>query len=409
MGQRLVAAVAVAVALVAACNPNSTPSQAAVLELLGGPKSATDYSREITVRQVTLATGEVRSWSLGVDFGAKPLPLAPASSQPPAAYLLGYYGRADLGIYTFPGSGPQHISGALQAGNLGQMINGLGSEIALAPNGVLFGNDRNDVVQLTLDGTVVHRWPIPIPVPGTYSGPSAHGEPNGHSIRGVGVVLDSAGDPFAITTNGLNGVLVDLTRGKRADLPGLGFIKEFQIRADGQAFAIVTSFAPLPPTTTPTFCGPASNYCFYSSMDSVIELDTRTMQVTGRYSVPAPPSAAYSRLFLSSRLFLGRSTVDVIQQQETYSNLLTLSERSGTFVEHQIPIDATFTLNADGAGNLYGLSHPYPGVLPASGARNPGFQDRLMFYDRTTGKTSDASRPLRPPPDQEVLGLLFRN
>ena len=403
MRQRLFAAVAVAVALVAACNPHSTPSQAAVLELLGGPKSATDYSREITVRQVTLATGEVRSWSLGVDFGAKPLPLAPASSQPPAAYLLGYYGVADLGIYTFPGSGPQHISGALESGNLGQVINGIAPELALAPNHTLFGHDQRDVVQLNLDGTVVDSWPIPVPVAGTYRGPRARSKPDGHSIYNIGVTLDSAGEPFVVTTNGLNGVLVDLKRGKRADLPGFGLIGDFQIRADGQAFFLTASFAPLPPTTTPGFCGPASNYCQFTSMDSVIGLNTRTMQLTGRYSVPAPPSAAYSTFMV------GGSTVDLLQQQETHSTLLTLDEKSGVFIERTIPVGWTFSPTADWAGNLYFVYHDYQQAVPASGARNPGFQDRLMFYDRTTGKTSDASRPLRPPPDQEVLGLLFRN
>ncbi len=403
MRQRVVAAVAVAVALVAACNPQSAPSQAAVLELLGGPKSAADYSREITVRQVTLATGEVRSWSLGRDFAALRLVLAPVQSQVPATYLLGQYGVPDLGIYTFPGTGPQRITGALQSEPLGQMINGLAPELALAPNHALFGNDHHDIVQLSSAGTVVDRWPIPIPIPGTYRGPSDRGQPDGHSIRGVGVVLDSAGDPFAITTNGLNGVLVDLKRGKRADLSGLGFIRDFQIRSDGQAFFIATSFAPLPPTTKPGLCGLASNYCLFTSMDSVIEFHTRTMQLTGRYSVSAPSSAAHSRLLL------GRSTVDVIQQQETDSTLLTLDERTGTFIEHRIPVGWTFSPNLDGAGNLYFIYHDYRQVVVASGARNPGFQDRLVLYDRTTGKTSDAASPMRPPPDQEVLGLLFRN
>jgi hypothetical protein len=32
-----------------------------------------------------------------------------------------------------------------------------------------------------------------------------------------------------------------------------------------------------------------------------------------------------------------------------------------------------------------------------------------MVYDHATGKVSDATGPLRPPPNQEVLGLLFRN
>jgi len=230
MRQRVVAAVAVAVALVAACNPQSAPSQAAVLELLGGPKSAADYSREITVRQVTLATGEVRSWSLGRDFAALRLVLAPVQSQVPATYLLGQYGVPDLGIYTFRGSGPQHISGALQSGNLGQVINGLASELALAPNHTLFGNDHHDVVQLTLDGTVVNRWSIPIPVPGTYLGPSARGRPDGHTVDGVSIALDAAGEPFALTTNGVNGVIVDVKGGTRADLTGLGFIRDFKIR-----------------------------------------------------------------------------------------------------------------------------------------------------------------------------------
>jgi hypothetical protein len=408
MRRRGFAAVAVAIALVAACNPNSTPSQPAVLELLGGPKSATDSSREITVRQVTLATGEVRSWSLGVDFAAIPMQLAPVWSQPPATYLLGYYGVSDLGIYTFPGSGPQHISGALQSGNLGQVINGLAPELALAPNHALFGNDHRDIVELSLEWAVVDRWPVPIPVPGTYRGPSACGQgPDGHTVEGLSIALDSAGEPFALTTNGVNGVIVDVKQGTRTDLAGLGFIKDFHIRADGQAFFIATSFAPLPQSGPCIYLcppnPPASSYCGFNYVESLIEFDTRTMQLTARYSVPAPPSAAHSGLFLAG------STVEVLQQQETASTLLTLDERSGKFIERPIPVDSTLSPNTDGAGNLYFVSHPYPQVLPASGARDPRFQDQLMVYDHTTGKLSDGSGPLRPPPNQEVMGLLFRN
>ena len=405
MGQRLVAAVALAVAVVAACNPNPAPpiGPTAVVELLGGPKSVTDYSREITAREVTLATGKVRSWSLGVDFGARPLPLAPVSSQPPAAYLLSEYGRPDLGIYTFPGAGPQHISGALQSGNLGQVINGLASELALAPNHTLFGNDHHDVVQLTLDGTVVNRWSIPIPVPGTYLGPSARGRPDGHTVDGVSIALDAAGEPFALTTNGVNGVIVDVKGGTRADLTGLGFIRDFKIRGDGQAFFIAKSFMPLAPNSGPYICPATSSYCFFNYVESLIEFDTRTMRLTGRYSLPAPEPAPYSSIVL------GKSTVDVIQQQETDSTLLTLDERSGTFIQHRIPVDSTFSANVDGAGNLYFVYHDYRQVVLASGARNPGFQDGLMVYNRTTGKVFDASSPLRPPPDQELMGLLFRN
>jgi hypothetical protein len=365
--------------------------------------SATAYSREITAREVTLASGKVQSWSLGRDFRALRIVLAPVRSQAPAAYLLGEYGVSDLGIYTFVGTGPQHISGALQSGPLGQMINGLSPELALAPNHALFGNDPHGIVQLTLAGAVVDRWPFPNPIPGTYRGPQARGEPDGHTLYGFGLVLDSAGDPFAMATNGLNAVVVDLKRGKRADLSGLGFIRDLQIRPDGQAFAIITSFAPLAPTANPGFCGLASDFCQFTEMDSLIELDTRTMQLTARYALPGPSSAAYSTLLL------GGSTVDVLQRQETFSTLLTLNEQSGTFIEHRIPVGWTFSPISDWAGNVYLVSHTYPQVLPASGARNSGFQDRLMLYERATGKTTDVASPLRPPPDQELLALLFRN
>jgi hypothetical protein len=405
MWQRGFAAVAVAGALVAACTPHSTPSQAAVLELLGGQKSATDYSREITVRQVTLATGEVRSWSLGRDFTALRIVSAPVQSQAPATYLLGYYGVSDLGIYTFPVSGPQHISGALKSGNLGQVINGLAPELALAPNHTLFGNDHRDLVHLNLDGTVVDRWPIPVPVPGTYRGPSACGQgPDGHTVEGLSIALDSAGEPFALTTNGVNGVIVDVKQGTRADLSGLGFIKDFQIRADGQAFFIATSFAPLPNSGPCIYiCPPASSACYPNYVESLIEFDTRSMRLGARYSLPAPEPAPYSSIVL------GKSTVDVLQQQETDSTLLTLDERSGKFIEHRLPVGPTFSPNTDGAGNLYFFDRDYQQVVPASGARNPGNQDQLLVYDHTTGKVSDAAGPLRPPPNQEVLGLLFRN
>jgi hypothetical protein len=312
---------------------------------------------------------------------------------------------SDLGIYTFPVSGPQHISGALKSGNLGQVINGLAPELALAPNHTLFGNDHRDLVHLNLDGTVVDRWPIPVPVPGTYRGPSACGQgPDGHTVEGLSIALDSAGEPFALTTNGVNGVIVDVKQGTRADLSGLGFIKDFQIRADGQAFFIATSFAPLPNSGPCIYiCPPASSACYPNYVESLIEFDTRSMRLGARYSLPAPEPAPYSSIVL------GKSTVDVLQQQETDSTLLTLDERSGKFIEHRLPVGPTFSPNTDGAGNLYFFDRDYQQVVPASGARNPGNQDQLLVYDHTTGKVSDAAGPLRPPPNQEVLGLLFRN
>jgi hypothetical protein len=404
--RRLVAAVTLAWAVVAACNPQTPPLNNAgpttVIELLGGPKSATDYSREITAREVTLATGAVRSWSLGVDFGASQITLAPKPSEPPAAYLLGLWGVSDLGIFTFQTTGPRRISSALQkGGSLGQVIHGLAPELALAPNNALFANDDQDVLELNLDGTVVHRWPIPVPLTGTYRGPSARGRPDGHTLFGWAVVLDSAGAPFVWATNGLNGVLVDLKRGRRTEFPGLGYAGGFGFRADGKAFAIAASFEPIAPGTNPGFCGPASNYCDFKSTESVIEFDTRTMQLVARYPMPTPQGA----------LFIGSSTVEVIQPQETYTTLLTLDERQGTFTGHRIPLGAWgLFASADWAGNIYLVSHPVQeDVSTASGPRLPAFQDRVMVYDQASGTTSDAMNSLQPSAGQEVLGFLFRS
>jgi hypothetical protein len=369
---------------------------------LGGPKSATDYSRDITAREVNLATGAVRSWSLGRDFAAVPVSMAPVQSQSPAAYLIGMWGVPDLGIYTFPGTGPVRISGPLQKqGPLGQVINGLEPDFVLAPNRTVFDLAQHDVVQLNLDGAVVDRWPIPTPIPGAYSGPSARGKPDGHSLFGFSLALDSAGAPFVWATNGLNAVLVDLKRGKRTDFAGLGFARGIAIRADGKAFTLSTSFEPVAQGTTTPFCGPGSNYCFFKSTSAVVEFDMRTMQVTARYPMPTP----------NGSLLIGRSSVHVVQVQDTYTTLLTLDERHGTFIDRRIPLGAWgLSVAFDWTGNVYFVSHPsQEDLAAASGGRVSPYQDRLTVFSAKTGKTSEAVNALRPPAGQEVLGFLFRS
>lgn len=354
-----------------------------MLELLGGPKSATDYSREITVREVTLATGRVRSWSLGTDFAARTLQLAPIPSQPPAAYLLGSYGVPDIGIYTFLRAGPKRISGAMSD-----------SPGLMAPDQTVFGGDRQYLTRISLDGVILERWPLVIPLPGRYSGPGGKGAPDGRTVYGGNIALDSAGDPFELATNGVNAVLADLKRGRQTALPGLGFARAFEIRADGMGFALATSYVL---ATDPKPCP----FCAFREMDSLVEFDARTLQLTATYQLPSP----------RGRLLIGEHTVDVIVGSETSSTLFTFDERHGTIGEHVIPVIGWGLYPAaDWAGNIYLVSHPFnqQDVRLASGPRLPAFQDRVMVYNRATGKTSDAIGPLRPPAGEEVLGLLFR-
>lgn len=378
--RRGVAAAALGWAMVAACTPQPPPptsrGTSAVIELLGGPESATDYSRDITAREVTLATGGVRSWSLGRDLGPRPLQPAAAQTPSPAAYLLGEYGVPDLGTYLFPKSGPQRISGAVSE-----------RPDMLAPDLTYFARDRQDLVQFNLTGAIVNRWPVPVPMPGDYVGPTGKSGPNGRTPYQTGLAFDSAGHPIVLVTNGVNSVLADLKTGRQAALPGLALVRDFEIRvSDGRGFAVATTYVRNMDANRCPFCA-------FNEVDSLIEFDIKSMQLTARYALPAPRGS----------LLMGRRTVDVILRQEATSTMLTLDEANGRFIEHSIPVGYDFLVASDWAGSVYLYEfHNYPGA-------SAGQQDRMLVYDRATGKSSDAAGALRPPAGQEVLGILFRS
>jgi hypothetical protein len=203
----------------------------------------------------------------------------------------------------------------------------------------------------------------------------------------VRLAIGSDGHPFLLVTNGVNAVLSDLATGRQAGIRGLGFVRDFEIRAsDGKGFALATTYVPNTDTTPCPFCE-------FKAVDSVIELDSKRMQLTASHALPSPRGS----------LLMSRQSVAVIIREDTSSTILTLNETNGTFVRHAIPVGAEFLVANDWAGSVYLYQfHNYPGT--AAGQR-----DRMLVYDRATGRSSDATDALRPPAGEQVMGLLFRS
>jgi len=108
----------------------------------------------------------------------------------------------------------------------------------VSPMGVVYQADGDVVVATDSRGATVGTYSVPAPHPGARM---LDGKPiRGMVRKGVAsLLLDSDERLYAFVANSVNSALVDLSGGRRLDLPGFGFVLGATRGADGKAYALL--------------------------------------------------------------------------------------------------------------------------------------------------------------------------